>query len=99
MRHLFRWSTRSGESVSRVIGSIDEIAFQTNILALNASIEAARASVIKEAVEKSTRCVPADNRHPAAICNLPYSTGRPQVLDPPKLQAVWCRWDTQKDIP
>lgn len=34
---------RSGERISRIIKVIDEIAMQTNILALNASIEAARA--------------------------------------------------------
>ncbi|MBX3735882.1 MAG: hypothetical protein KF715_04260 [Candidatus Didemnitutus sp.] len=33
----------SGDSVQRVIDSIEEIAFQTNLLALNAAIEAARA--------------------------------------------------------
>jgi len=33
----------SGEKISRIIKVIDEIAFQTNILALNASVEAARA--------------------------------------------------------
>jgi methyl-accepting chemotaxis protein len=33
----------SSRQVAKVVGTIDEIAFQTNILALNASIEAARA--------------------------------------------------------
>ncbi|MBC2605852.1 methyl-accepting chemotaxis protein [Pelagicoccus albus] len=33
----------SSESVTRIVSTIDEIAFQTNILALNASVEAARA--------------------------------------------------------
>ena len=33
----------SSQQVAKVVGTIDEIAFQTNILALNASIEAARA--------------------------------------------------------
>jgi len=33
----------SSQRVAKVVGAIDEIAFQTNILALNASIEAARA--------------------------------------------------------
>lgn len=34
---------RSSQSVAEIIGVIDEIAFQTNILALNASVESARA--------------------------------------------------------
>ena len=34
---------RHGETMAEIIGTIDGIAFQTNILALNASIEAARA--------------------------------------------------------
>jgi methyl-accepting chemotaxis protein len=34
---------RSAQSISQIIGVIDEIAFQTNLLALNAGVEAARA--------------------------------------------------------
>lgn len=33
----------ASKAISRIIGTIDEIAFQTNILALNAAVEAARA--------------------------------------------------------
>lgn len=35
--------SRSSEEIGKIIGTIEDIAFQTNILALNASVEAARA--------------------------------------------------------
>lgn len=35
--------SKTSEEISRIIGTIENIAFQTNILALNASVEAARA--------------------------------------------------------
>jgi len=51
--------TRQAENMASIVGTIDSIAFQTNILALNASVEAARAdehgrgfSVVAQEVRK-----------------------------------------------
>ncbi len=43
MRHAMKEITESSTNISEIITTIEEIAFQTNILAINASVEAARA--------------------------------------------------------
>ncbi len=42
MEHAVNEASNASQETSKVIGTIDEIAFQTNILALNAAVEAAR---------------------------------------------------------
>lgn len=42
MEHAVNEASNASRETSKVIGTIDEIAFQTNILALNAAVEAAR---------------------------------------------------------
>lgn len=43
LQNAMRAIDEAAENISKIIGAIDDIAFQTNILALNASVEAARA--------------------------------------------------------
>lgn len=46
MRTAMLQVQEASDSISKIIGTIDEIAFQTNILALNAAVEAARAGEV-----------------------------------------------------
>ena len=74
----------SGGDFARIAGTVDELAFQTKLLALNAAFEAARSqeqgrSLARLAVEMS-RLVDRTSRSNRSIVSSPVISGRSSLI-------------------